>query len=167
MSRFNWLVSRAEEIIIGTLIFLASLILFSNVVARYLFNAGFPWAEEVVRYQIVWMVFLGASVAAREGIHIGVDILAKFSPPSVAKLIRLLVNLISVVFALMLVFFGADLISQTRMFGQVSPALQVPMWLVQLAIPVGGGLMAIRFAQAFVAELFGNQQQEQQLENIG
>lgn len=167
MIKINWLISRSEEILIGVLILVASTILFANVVARYVFNAGFPWAEELVRYEIVWMVFLGASVAAREGIHIGVDIIAKFSPPTVSKLIVLSIHLISIIFSLLLVFYGADLISQTRMFGQVSPALQVPMWIVQLAIPVGGALMALRFTQQFFKTLLNTEQQDAHIEHIG
>lgn len=159
--------SRAEEVLIGTLLLTASVILFANVVARYVFNLGLPWAEELVRYQIVWMVFLGASVAAREGIHIGVDILAKFSPPLIARGLVLLVHAISVVFCAAVVFYGAELIAQTRMFGQISPAMQVPMWLVQLAIPVGAGLMGIRFAQQFVRTLLGRREPETHIEHIG
>jgi C4-dicarboxylate transporter DctQ subunit len=167
MRKLDLLVSRSEEVLIGLLILAASVILFANVVARYVFNAGFPWAEELVRYQIVWMVFLGASVAARQGIHIGVDILIKFSPPGIARLIDLLVHAIAVVFCGFVVFYGVELIAQTRAFGQVSPALQMPMWLVQLAIPVGAALMGVRFAQQFVRSLLGREQEAAHFEQIG
>jgi len=167
MRKLDFFVSRSEEILIGLLILVASVILFTNVVARYVFNAGFPWAEELVRYQIVWMVFLGASVAARQGIHIGVDILLKFSPPPLAKLIELAVHAIAVVFCGFLVFYGVQLVEQTQAFGQASPALQMPMWLVQLAIPVGAALMAIRFTQQFFRTLLGRAQEPVHLEQIG
>ncbi|MDX5362562.1 MAG: TRAP transporter small permease [Pseudazoarcus pumilus] len=167
MRKLDMLVSRSEEVLIGVLILAASVILFANVVARYVFNAGFPWAEELVRYQIVWMVFLGASVAARQGIHIGVDILLKLSPPPLARLIDLLIHVVSITFCGFLVFYGAELIVQTRAFGQVSPAMQMPMWLVQLAIPVGAALMALRFAQHFVRTLLGRKQEAVHLEQIG
>ena len=159
LRKMEVLVSRSEEVLIGTLILTASFILFANVVARYVFNLGIPWAEELVRYQIVWMVFLGASVAARQGVHIGVDILVKFAPAAVSKGVTLLVNAIGIAFCAALVFFGAELIIQTRAFGQVSPAMQIPMWLVQLAIPVGSALMGIRFAQRFFQALLGEAQQ--------
>jgi C4-dicarboxylate transporter DctQ subunit len=160
------ILSHAEEILIGLLILAASIILFSNVVARYVFNAGFAWAEELVRYQIVWMVFIGASVAARQGIHIGVDILVKIAPPGLAKLITLAINAIAIAFCAVLVFYGAELTAQAKEFGQVSPALQAPIWIVQLAIPVGAALMGLRFAQHFYRTLF-NEEQQTQLEFIG
>lgn len=167
MRKLDLLVSRSEEVLIGTLILSASVILFANVIARYFFNLGLPWAEELVRYQIVWMVFLGASVAARQGIHIGVDILMKISPAPVARLIDLTIHAIAVVFCGFLVFYGAELIAQTRAFGQISPAMQVPMWLVQLAIPVGSALMGVRFAQQFFRTLLGREQEAVHLEQIG
>lgn len=167
MRKLDLFVSRSEEVLIGVLILSASVILFSNVVARYAFNAGFAWAEELVRYQIVWMVFLGASVAARQGIHIGVDLLIKFSPPGIARAIDLLVHAIAVAFCGFLVFYGVELVSQTRAFGQVSPALQMPTWMVQLAIPVGAALMGVRFMQQFFRTLLGREQEAAHLEQIG
>lgn len=167
MRALDAVLSRAEEILIGTLILSASCILFANVVARYVFNDGFSWAEELVRYQIVWMVLLGASVAARQGIHIGIDILRRFSPAPVAKAITLLVHGLSVVFCAFLVFYGIELTEQTQRFGQVSSALQAPMWVVQLAIPVGAGLMALRFAQHFMRTLRDRERPSSHLEQIG
>ncbi|MDN7131075.1 TRAP transporter small permease [Halomonas sp. MC140] len=167
MRKLDWLLSRAEEVSIGLLILSASFILFANVIARYVFNDGFSWAEELVRYQIVWMVLLGASVAARQGIHIGIDILRRFSPPSVAKSIVLLVHAVSIVFCFFLVFYGIQLTEQTHRFGQVSSALQAPMWIIQLAIPVGAFLMGLRFTQHFFQTLLGREQSAAHLDKIG
>jgi len=166
MSKLNVVLSKAEEIILGVLLTTASLVLFANVVARYVFNWGFPWAEELVRYEIIWMVFLGGSIAARQGLHIGVDILVRFAPLPLRKPISVLINLISLIFCGFIVYYGAALISQTRMFGQVSPALQVPMWMVQLAIPLGAGLMALRFAQEIWHLIVGDKI-EAHMESIG
>ncbi|MCB8887941.1 TRAP transporter small permease [Vreelandella malpeensis] len=167
MRKLDALISRSEEVVIGLLILSASLILFANVVARYVFNDGFSWAEELVRYQIVWMVLLGASVAARQGIHIGVDILRRFSPAPVAKALTLLVHGLSIVFCAFLVFYGIELTEQTHRFGQVSSALQAPMWVVQLAIPVGALLMGLRFTQHFLRTLRDREQGSARLDRIG
>jgi len=157
---------RLEEILIGGLMATSSVILFVNVVARYVFNWGVPWAEELVRYEIIWMVFIGASVAARKGLHIGVDILANFSPPALRRLIVFGINTISLFFCVFLVILGGDLVAQTKAFGQVTPALQVPMWAIQTAIPIGGGLMALRFLQRLIA-LWRNRDLDVSVESIG
>lgn len=166
MNKLDFLVSRFEELSIGLLLLTASAILFANVAARYLLNLGFPWAEEVVRYEIIWMVFLGGSAAARRGMHIGVDIIAKFASPAIRKSVLVAVNAIALVFCACLAYYGAELVAQTRMFGQVTPALQVPMWMIQLAIPIGSTLMAIRFGQHLYRELAG-EVFDAQVESIG
>ena len=136
---------------IGGLLASASLVLFANVVARYFFNWGVSWAEELVRYEIIWMVFIGGSVAARKGIHIGIDILATFSPPRIRRVIHLVINAISLAFCVFVSVMGFDLVTQAKMFGQVAPALQIPIWIVQMAIPIGGSLMALRFLERFIS----------------
>ena len=165
-SKLDVALSKAEEFLLGVLLTTASLVLFANVVARYVFNWGFPWAEELVRYEIIWMVFLGGSIAARQGLHIGVDLLVRFAPAPLKKPINLLINFISLTFCVLVLYYGASLISQTKMFGQVSPALQVPMWMVQMAIPLGAGLMALRFAQQ-IWHLIVGEKIESHLESIG
>jgi C4-dicarboxylate transporter DctQ subunit len=165
-TKFDEILSRVEEFLLGILLTTASLVLFANVVARYVFNWGFPWAEELVRYEIIWMVFLGGSIAARQGLHIGVDILVRFAPVPLRKPISILINTISLAFCALIVYYGSSLIYQTRMFGQVSPALQVPMWMVQTAIPLGAGLMALRFSQQIWHLLVGDKM-ESHVEGLG
>jgi len=150
-----WLL-RAEEALIGALLIAASFILFVNVVAPYGFNDSLPWAEEATRYAFVWMVFVGSSLAASKGAHISVDVLLRLlGKGRAAKLLIVLIDLACVVFSVFLVIFGWDLVAQAREFGQVTASLQVPLWIVQLAMPVGGALMALRFAQRFFADLAG------------
>jgi C4-dicarboxylate transporter DctQ subunit len=168
LQRINKLSHFLEEILIGGLLASASLILFANVVARYVFNWGVPWAEELVRYEIIWMVFIGGSVAVRKGIHIGIDILATVSPPKTQTVIHLVINAISLLFCVFLTVIGFDHISQIKMSGQVAPALQVPIWIVQMAIPIpiGGSLMALRFLQRLIS-VWRDGVSDAQLEDLG
>lgn len=165
-SRVDKLLSNIEEIVLGLLLATASFILFANVVARYFFNWGFSWAEELVRYEIIWMVFLGGSIAAREGLHIGVDLLVRIAPPPLRKLLLVTVNGVSALFCGFLAYFGFSLLSQTKAFGQVSPALEVPMWTVQAAIPLGALFMTLRFLQQIWHLLLG-EKMESHVEGLG
>jgi C4-dicarboxylate transporter DctQ subunit len=155
LARFNRLLSFAEDTFISVLLIAASTILFVNVIGRYVFNFSFVWAEEVVRYQIVWLVFVGASVAARKGIHIGVDALVQIMPAGMQKLMRIAVLCLCVLFCGILLFYGVELMLQTRAFNQRTPAMQAPFWWAQLAIPVGAALMGLRFTQELVQTLAG------------
>ena len=147
---------RIEQFVIGILMIAASFILFVNVVARYGFNEGFAWAEELTRYAIVWMVFIGGSLAARNGAHICVDVLSRLlEGQAVRKLLLVGIDLLCVAFSLFVVWIGWELTAQAKEFGQVTPVMQVPLWTMQLAIPVGSALMAMRFFQHALEQLKG------------
>lgn len=156
LQRLDRILCWVEEVFIATLLITASAILFTNVVARYLFNAGFVWAEELVRYEIIWMVFIGGSVAVRKGIHIGVEAVVLALPMGGARVLRVAVSLICIAFCLVLMIYGAQLAEQTQAFGQKTSAMQAPVWVIQLAIPLGAGLMCLRFSQGLWNEIFGD-----------
>lgn len=61
-------------------------LVFGNVVLRYAFNSGISVSEELSRWLLVWLTFLGAIVALREHAHLGVDTLLLMLPPSGRKL---------------------------------------------------------------------------------
>jgi TRAP-type C4-dicarboxylate transport system permease small subunit len=56
-------------------------LVFSNVVLRYVFNSGIATSEELSRWLLVWLTFLGAIVAMRQHAHLGVDTLVRALPP--------------------------------------------------------------------------------------
>src|SRR3954471_18212986 len=56
-------------------------LVFGNVFLRYVFNSGITMSEELSRWLMVWLTFLGAIVALREHAHLGVDTLVRILPP--------------------------------------------------------------------------------------
>ena len=155
LRRLDRALSWLEDAFIAALLLSASVIIFVNVVLRYVFNTGFIWAEEFVRYEIVWLVFIGGSVAARKGIHIGVDAVLHVLPAAAARALKVTVGLICIAFSAALVWYGVELVQQTQMFRQRTSAMQAPFWIVQLAVPIGAGLMLIRFAERLWLDLRG------------
>jgi C4-dicarboxylate transporter DctQ subunit len=157
LERLDRGLSIAEDTFISVMLITASAILFVNVVGRYVFNYGFVWAEELVRYEIIWLVFVGGSVAARKGIHIGVDAIVHLLPAPLQKLVNIAVLVLCIAFCAILAFYGWELVAQTRAFNQQTPAMQAPFWLMQLAIPVGAMLMGLRFTQSLVTAVTGRE----------
>jgi C4-dicarboxylate transporter DctQ subunit len=145
LQRITGLVARAEDIAVGAIILVATYVLFQGVVLRYLMNYAFPWTEEVVRYSIVWLVFLGGSIAARRGAHISMDILVVYLPPRAKLFVMGLAASVTGAFTLAMTYYGALLTASIWRYQQVSPAAEIPMALPFAAIPVGCGLMTIRF----------------------
>jgi TRAP-type C4-dicarboxylate transport system permease small subunit len=116
-------------------------VVFSQVVSRFVFNAPFSWSEELARYLQVWLIMLGSAACLRKGLHLAVDY-AVHSLPDAPKRTLHLISLAAIMFFLGVVFVsGISLIAAT--LSQRTPALQIPIWVIYLAIPVGSLLMLL------------------------
>lgn len=117
--------------------FLFSLILvFVQVVMRYIFNYSLSWSEELARYIFVWQSWLGFCLALRHGKHIRVDVVSHWLSPKLKIVFELIAWLLSLIMVLFLVTNGFKLLHLLASRGQVSPALRVPMGYAYAAVPV-------------------------------
>jgi TRAP-type C4-dicarboxylate transport system permease small subunit len=116
------------------------ILVFVQVIARYVFNYPFIWTEELARFFFIWMVMLGVAIAIHRGAHLGFDILLDAFPLKIRKIVGIVNNVLMLTFVSILIVKGFELSSKT-MEG-LSPALEVPMGIPYLAIPVSGILMA-------------------------
>lgn len=148
MARLDRWLTGLEHFLLGTSLLGASVILFANVILRYFFSKGLVWAEESVRYLIVWMVFIGSSVAARQASHINVDVLVNLLPPTIRRVAVTGLHVLAALFSAGLCVWSIRLTLLIKASGQITPGLQMPMYWAYLAIPAGSALMALRFAQS-------------------
>ncbi|UFS77809.1 TRAP transporter small permease [Tardiphaga sp. 37S4] len=77
---------RSIKIVMAVLLAAMVILVFGNVVLRYVFNSGIAISEELSRWLFVWMVFLGAIVGLREHAHLGVDSFVKLLSPTGRKI---------------------------------------------------------------------------------
>jgi TRAP-type transport system small permease protein len=113
-----------------------------GTVSRYLtFLPSISWGEEVTRFAGIWSVFLVAGLGIRHGAHLGVDLLTGRWPPGVRRLVRLFGYGLILAFAGLLLVYGVRIAVEN--LGQYSPALEWPMGLVYLCIPLGAALMIV------------------------
>ncbi|MEQ6390636.1 TRAP transporter small permease [Bacillaceae bacterium S4-13-58] len=134
---------KAEEFVIAISLLGATLLLFVNIVLRNVFSSNPTWAEELIRYVMIWTTFIGASVCFRKGMHVGVDFLLELSKGIYKKGLILFVNLASMSLMLFLIKYGWDLVLFTKQTNQITPSLQIPLYYIYLAIPVGSLLSLI------------------------
>jgi len=125
----------------------ASILLFVNVVLRYVFLSALSWAEEVTMYLIVWLVFVGGSVTLRMFGHISIDLLPLALPPGGQRRLKLFVSAAMLIFFAAFFYYSGLHTLRVMATGQLTPVLEAPMWLTYLAMPVGSLLMGIRTAQ--------------------
>lgn len=154
----KWL-SRIENFITGSLFIGSLLVLAWNIFMRKIFHSALPWAEEAIRYAIIWVTFIGSSQCAKAGSHVGIDILVELLPARVQKYVNVLSALLSALFCLFCAVYGVQLTSLVISNHRVSPAMQMPMWVLYVSIPLGFGLTAIRFILIAISKLRGQDSQ--------
>jgi len=146
----NRFLDRLEEWLIGSFIAAATLVTFVAVVMRYTTGGGISWAQELTIYLFIWMAKFGAAYGVRTGIHIGVDFVVNWVSPANRRRMVTVALLLGALFTGVIAFFGARWVIFIYGTGQESPDLELPMWIVYLAIPFGSGLMCYRFLQVLV-----------------
>ncbi|MCM3760943.1 TRAP transporter small permease [Alkalihalobacillus oceani] len=147
MQLLNRLLNRLEEVVIGSAILIVSLLILVNVVLRYLFGTGINWTEEMVRFLMILVTFVGASICVRQGSHISVDFLFNLLKGKAKKWLTLCIYLICVIFTASMAWYSLEIIQQNMRFIQKAPALQIPMYIPYLILPLGLSLCTIRYIQ--------------------
>lgn len=118
-----------------------SIIVFTNVVMRYVTDYSIPWSEEVSRHMMIWLTFLGGGLVLRSGGHIAIDNLQDALPNSAARFMRTLVFLLMITFFGLLTWYGCIYAKKTMV--QTTAATEIPFGYIYLAMPVGCALMLI------------------------
>ncbi|TXB70106.1 TRAP transporter small permease [Paracoccus aurantiacus] len=112
-----------------------------NVTLRFATDRSLPWADEVARYTMIWLVFLGAGLALREGAHVALSSLQGALPARAAFIVRAIVLVLLLVFFAVMIRIGWDYMMRAQF--QLSAALRMKMSWVYAAMPVGFALMGI------------------------
>ncbi|MDQ0339364.1 C4-dicarboxylate transporter DctQ subunit [Caldalkalibacillus uzonensis] len=155
MRKLNYFLNHIEEYIgVFSLIF-SSFLVFVQVVLRYIFNYSLYWSEEVVRYLIIWFIFIGSSMAVREKAHAAVDVVVMYLPIALRTVFVAIANTLAIIFCVILIYSGMKNVFNVMEFGTVTPSLGIPMYIPYLAIPVGATLMLIRFIQILFQDMKG------------
>lgn len=142
--RLSAALRRCTEIVIMILMAILVVIVVAGVFFRYVLGSSIPWSEELGRYLMIWLGFLGASLALREGLHVGVELLVQWVPLRVAAWLKGLARGAVAGFLLIVIGYGVFLVS--NLWDQWSPVAGIRMTWPYLAIPVGSLLMLIQLA---------------------
>ena len=155
------LLDRLEETLIGTLMAIATIVIFASVVLRFLatvpvvqdvaIRLSMTWAQELCIFLFVWMAKFGAAYGVRAGVHVGVDVLVNRLAPRPRKVVVTVGLLGGALFTGVVGTLGAILVWEIAQTDQTSEDMEVPMWLVYLCVPLGSYLMCFRFLQVVVS----------------
>lgn len=137
-------VSRLFGVLAMVQIALTLILTAANVVGRYLLGAPIRGAEEAMGYMIVGTVMFGAAEALRRGDHLRIDLLTERLGPRAGRALDIVALLSVVLFGAILAWTGYETAHFSYVFGNYSAGhLEMPMWIVQAPLAVGGVLLAV------------------------
>lgn len=137
-----------EEYFLATTLLLMLILTFTEVVSRYALHLSLAFAEEITINLFVWSVMVGAAAAAKHNHHIGFTLVSDLLPHFLRRWLVLLVAVISVSLLAVISYYGVLMVISQMQYGQLTPALEMPEWIMGLSIPVGSALCLLRFLQA-------------------
>jgi C4-dicarboxylate transporter DctQ subunit len=138
---------RVEEVFMAVAIAFMTILTFIQVILRYVFDTGFVWSLEATTYAFAWMVLIGMSYCVRQRAHIAVDLVVDRLPPATRRMVALLAIALCVAYCLFMIYGGAIFVDRLMTLGNEARDVPLPRWFLTSILPVGFGLLAIRFLQ--------------------
>lgn len=126
---------------------------FAQVVGRFVFQRPFAWGEEICRFFIIWLTFGGSAYAFRKGAHIGIESLVDMLPPRGKYIARWVYYIGTIIFFLVLGYYGWEHTLQQYVNNQVTPVTRLPVAIPYSAVPIGSALVILRLIYMMVQEM--------------
>jgi len=150
--RGDEIIDRVEQALISILLSLMILISFLQIVLRNVFATGISWTDPLVRNLVLWVGFVGAAIATREGRHITINAIPRWIPPRGKAIIGIITQVFSFFICGLLTFAALKFIRNEAIMGSIT-FLGIPAWVPQIILPITFGLMAIRFGLRSLKDL--------------
>lgn len=170
MKILELLVTKSEKMLEWIVIVLMALLVMDvcwQVLTRFALEKPSAFTEEIARFMLIWISFLGAALAYRKNMHLGLDIMTRSLTGAKKVIAEIVSHACVLVFALVLILFGGySLVELTALLPQYSPSLGIPVAYVYAFIPLSGLLFAL-YAIHFLAECFTELFSHQPKSNIG
>jgi len=144
----QWLEDSLLVITLTTMILLA----LSQIIMRNLFETGVEWSDPLLRVLVLWLGLLGAIAATRQSNHISIDIVSRILPGNGKLITTIINNVFSAVICAIISYYSSLFVIIEYQDGATA-FIDVPAWLCEIIIPIGFGLMALRFLSNALAAM--------------
>jgi len=116
-----------------------------QVILRNFFNTGLEWGDMLARALVLWVGFVGASLATRRGKHINIELVSKFiTNPKLSAIRERIVTFIAFLISAIL-SVEAITFTHAEHANNMIAFLNIPTWVVFLIVPISFVLITLRF----------------------
>ena len=142
--RVDEAVARVEQTLLVTFLSFMILTAFLQIVLRNFFNTGLNWGDSLLRNLVLWVGFIGATLATKEGKHINIDIVSRWLPSLGKEIVTLITHLFSFFISCLLTYAALKFIKNEIQMENMT-FLNIPAWIPEMILPMTFGLMTFRF----------------------
>lgn len=158
MEQISASIYKFSKLLLIVLVAVMSTVIVVQVVCRTFFGFSFFWAEEFARYCLIWLTFVGASMALKKAELAGLDLLSTKIKGRWKKVYLFFTETLVLLFILAAIYYGFKQTFSPSVLNQVSPALRLPMPVVYISIPIGFTFMLIHLLSSLVKVVVGRKE---------
>lgn len=149
------IVDRLEEGVISLLLVGMTLLVFVEVILRFVFNTGFLWMQEITLLMSAWMVLFGASYVLKIGAHIGVDAVVRLIPPLARRWVSAFAAVLCLIYCSLFLYGGWLYLEKMHMIRIELEDVALERWVAHSILLIGFTMLSIRFLQLMWAFIVG------------
>ncbi len=133
----EWIFYRIPGTVAAALGLIAIGVNFANVIGRYAFSSPIVWAEELLRYALIWIVYLGAIMVTWRLDHLSIDIFVRSCGPMLRKILRIVFDLGLLAACAIIIMTAMNVVGLLRTLEKTSVIMGLPLELPHFAILFG------------------------------
>ncbi len=147
---FTKTLSRFEEFVLSYSVILMAILLIVGVFMRNVMNKSLTFSEEVASALLILVSFFGLGYCARKGRHITMSIVFDMVSNKYKKLFMIVISFVSALATAYITFLAARYIISVQSLGRVTPALQIPIYMIYSVVPLGFLFATIEYIRSFI-----------------
>jgi TRAP-type C4-dicarboxylate transport system permease small subunit len=144
-SRLHRVIAVVEDTVISVLLCSMILLVLIQIGLRNFYSTGIPGGSEMVRHLVLWVAFLGAGIAAREGKNIRIDVVYRALPLGLKDFTEILTGLFTMIVCGILLYASIQFVRNDYSLGTRIAFFNLPVWMFEVVIPVGYGAVMLRY----------------------
>lgn len=133
------IIDRSLQIVLVVMVTAITLTVVWQVISRYVFDAPSSFTEELAKFLLIWITFLGAVYTSGKKLNIAIDLLPHKLKTPYANYLKITIHALVILFCLIVMIIGGgNLVYLNWILGQQTAALEIPVAIVYLILPISG-----------------------------
>ncbi len=146
---FRWL-DRFDTIASMILLTIMIITIFLQILFRYIIEDALTWTEEMARYAMIFVVYLGVGMGTKSDSHMGVTVFVDLFKGRARTAVLVLTYCLTLMIYIVLMILSWQMVQRALAAPQYSPAMRVPIFLMYTALPIGFANAILRLVQKLI-----------------